>query len=149
MENLLYRGVNKSQDAKDDGKIYPKGASVKVVARHDGRIKYDGTFFYGPCVLNTARAQQIDSGLYDGAGISTSRSERTARHFATSGNTEDGFVYVIDASRLTEEGVVSFEFSNPEHPHEREVTLILRSKECLPPSLIVEKYEISINGERT
>lgn len=149
MEKLLYHGVNKVKDSKNGGRIYPKGATTKIVARHDGKIKADGKFFYGPCDSNTARAQQIDGSPYDPCAISTTYSKRVARNFATSGNTEDGFIYVIDASRLTEEGITAHKFSDPEHPREQEVTLVLNSHEFIPPSLIVEKYEIQSDWKWT
>ena len=142
MAKLLYHGVNNSMDGKNGGVIRPKGSTSKVVAKYDGKIKADGKFSYGPCELNTARSQQIDGNPYDPRAISTSYSETVARHFATSGNIEDGFVYVIDADRLVKEGVTALEFSDPEHPHEKEVTLILQSHEFIPPSLVIRKYEV-------
>jgi len=145
----LYRGVNKTLDSKNGGNLLPKGKTVKVVPLHDGKIKYDGTFVAGACESNTTRAKQIDNGLYDGCGISTSRSEDIAINFATSGNMEDGFVYVIDENKLIQEGVNPYEFSNPENPHEEEVTLIEKSGGALPHSIILEKYEVSSDGKRT
>jgi hypothetical protein len=97
MTKLLYHGVNKVMDAENGAVIRPAGLISRVVAKYDGKIKADGKFSCGPSELNTARAQQIEGGLYGAHAVSTSYCESVARHFATSGNTEDGFVYVIDA----------------------------------------------------
>lgn len=129
-------------DAKNQGEIRPKGSTSKVVAKRDGQIRRDEKFTRDYSEANAARAQQIDGSPYDPKAISTSISEVVAKHFATSGNTEDGFIYVIDAERLAEEGIVAFDFANPEHPHEQEVTLVLQSHSCIPPALIVKKYEV-------
>lgn len=142
MSKLLYHGVNKTMDAKNQGEIRPKGTKSKVVAKHDGKIRHDGKFTYGYSEENAARAQQIDGSPYDPRAISTSTSETIAKHFATSGNTEDGFIYVIDAERLETEGILAYEFNDPEHPHEKEVTLVLKSHSCIPAALIVKKYEV-------
>ena len=148
MKRILYHGVNKIDDLKNGGKIYPKGSTTKVMAFYDGKIKHDGKYLLGPSTSNTARAAQSDNPPYDNSGISTSRSEYVAIHFATSGSTEDGFVYVIDETRLLEEGVTPVELPNPEFEKEREVTLVMKSKKHLPLSLIIEKYEVNSAGKR-
>jgi hypothetical protein len=145
---LLYRGINKADDEKNGGKLIPKGKATKVVPLLDGRWKFDGKFRYGPCQTNTARAQQIDSGLYGGSGISTSRSETVAVKFATSGFIEEGFVYVIDENLLESLGVTAHEFDDPVEPHEREVTLIEKSGSALPCEAIVGKYAVNSDGKR-
>lgn len=142
MSKLLYRGVCKAMDAQNQGRIIANGSTYLVTAKYDGKIKYDGTFTCGPSANNTARAQQLDGSPYDPSAVSTSTSEDVAKHFATSENTEDGFVYVIDASKLAEAGILSFEFSDPEHPHEKEVTLVLSVQDSIPSDLIVRKYEV-------
>jgi hypothetical protein len=76
---MLYRGINKQADEANAGRLLPKGTSVEVVPKVDGKWKFDGKFRCGPCESNTARAHQIESGLYGGCGISTSRSERLLR----------------------------------------------------------------------
>lgn len=144
----LYRGICKSDDEKNNGKVLSKGSVKAVAALADGHIKADGTFVAGPCISNTARAHQIESGLYGAAGISTSRDERVAIKFATSNYTESGYVYVIDASRLAAEDVSSLEFPDPVEPAEQEVTLILHDAEYLPSCVIIEKYEVNCEGLR-
>lgn len=139
---LLYRGVCKVMDAQNQGRILAKGSTSQVRVKHDGIIKYDGKFAYGPSTVNTARAQQINGSPYDPSAVSTSTSEDVAKRFATTGNTEDGFVYVIDASKLATVGILPLEFPDPEHPHENEVTLVLSLQDSIPPDLIIRKYEV-------
>lgn len=145
---MLYRGINKEADEANAGRVLPKGNSVEVVPKIDGRWKLDGTFKLGHCESNTARAHQIGSGLYGGCGISTSHSEAIAIRFATTGNTEEGYVYVIDEELLESESVVAYEFPNPLHPDHQEVTLIEKSGGSLPESVIVEKYAVGSDGKR-
>lgn len=153
---MLYRGVNKVDDEKNCGRLLPKGSLVKVAAKADGKIKADGTFFAGPCESNTARAHQIESGLYGGCGISTSRSEKMAIHFATTRQSEDGceyneegYVYVIDETSLSSANVATHEFPDPLYPHEQEVTLIVKSGGALPECLIIQKFSVGSDGNRT
>lgn len=145
---VLYRGVNKILDEQNGGFLLPLGSVVEVTPLRDGRIHRDGRFRRVPCESNTARAHQIDTGLYGGCGVSTSRSEDRAIFFATSGRTENGFVYVIDESRLAEVNVSAYEFSDPIYPHEQEVTLIERSGGALPQSIILDKYEVDHTGQK-
>lgn len=145
---MLYRGVNKLDDEKNGGRLLPKGNVATVVPLLDGKWRLDGSFRYGPCEANTARAHQIDSGLYGGSGISTSRSEETAIHFATSGRTEEGYVYVIDEASLQSANVAAHEFADPLHPHEVEVTLIEKSGLALPACVVHEKYAVTSEGKK-
>lgn len=145
---MLYRGINKQADEENGGRLSPKGNLVEVIPQADGKWKLDGTFKCGPCKSNTARAHQIESGLYGGCGISTSRSEEIAIRFATIERSEDGYVYVIDEELLETAGVIAYEFPDPLNPHEMEVTLIERSGGSLPESVIVEKYAVGSDGNR-
>ncbi len=146
---MLYRGVSKVEDERNKGRLVPKGTTPEVVLRYDGSATYDGTYLHGPSVHNTARAHHIDTGRYDGSGISATRSEMQAIKFATTGGLEDGFVYVIDETKLEAAGVSAVEFSDPLHPHEQEVTLIERSGNALPDGIVVEKYAVDSSGKRT
>ncbi|MBF5037893.1 hypothetical protein INP77_00160 [Methylophilus sp. 13] len=142
MNKLLYRGVSKELDHENDGRLVAKGTNSMVVAKHDGLITYGDNFKYGPCFENTVRAQQMDTKPYSPRAISTSTSAAIAKNFATAGNTTDGFIYVINAERLGEFGVVAITLANPKVPAEKEVTLILGELEFIPQGLIVEKYEV-------
>lgn len=146
---VLYRGINQQADEANGGHLVPKGTSVEVVPKADGKWKHDGKFKRGSCESNTARAHQIESGLYGGCGISTSRSELIAIRFATSEYMENGYVYVIDEELFGAHNVAAYEFSDPLNPHEQEVTLIENTGSFLPEAVIVEKYAVSSDGKRT
>jgi hypothetical protein len=152
---MLYRGINKIDDEKNGGRVIPKGKLVQVAAKADGNIKADGTFFAGPCEINTARAHQVKSGLYDGCGISTSRSEDVAVHFATTRQVDgcefrvDGYVYVINEALLSSANVAAHELPDPLYPHEQEVTLIVNSVDALPDCLIIQKFFVDSDGNKT
>lgn len=146
---LLYRGVSKKMDSALNGKLIPKGDSSEVTARYDGKIKYDGTFTYGMSENNAARAQQIESGLYDNCFISTTKNEKMAILFATNKFTEPGFVYVLDSSLFSTHHVRSKEFPDPLYPSEMEISI--RDVNCgpIPNSVIISKYEVDIKGIKT
>ncbi|HEY6644108.1 hypothetical protein [Povalibacter sp.] len=145
---MLYRGVDELADLANKGRLLPKGNVLAVVPRYDGKTRHDGKFTYGPSQSNTARAQHVDSGLYGGCGISTTRSEERAVFFATAGYMQDGYVYVIDESRLSTASISFQEFADPQYPHEQEVTLIEQTGGAIPDSVIVEKYAVQTDGVR-
>ena len=126
----------------------PKGNILKVIPLIDGKWRFDGTLKHGPCESNTARTHQIYSGLYNGCGISTSRCEKTAIFFATSGYLVEGYIYVIDETLLISTNVSPYEFDDSKNPHEKEVTLIEKSGGALPEHIILEKYEVTREGKR-
>lgn len=147
---FLYRGVNKVMDASNAGLIRPAGSSMYAEFTADTtKITADSTHFtIGLTLDNTARAQQIEGGLFDAAGVSTTRCLNQAVKFATFGGFEDGFVYVLNEAKLEELGVVMKEFIDPEHPHEHEVTLLIPDLQPVPEEAIVEKIEI-LDGRPT
>ena len=139
----LYRGVSKIDDEKNNGKILPKGDVKKVTMRcGDHGVRYDGKFTYGSSITNTARSHQVNSGMHNGCGISTTRDKKIAEYFATSGGIEDGFVYIINEIKLADYSILQYEFIDAENPHEKEVTLIIENGEPLPHGVIIEKYEV-------
>ncbi len=146
--SMLYRGVSKRKDSSLKGQLIPSGQRSEVAGRHDGRINYDGKFNYGQSENNAARAQQIETGLYGGCFISTTKDEKEAILFATCKFTEPGWVYVIDSSLFENYGVESIEFADPLYPDEKEVSI--RSADCgpIPLDVVVDKYEVDSYGNR-
>lgn len=139
----LYRGVSFSVDSENGGKVLAKGSEREVTMKiGDKGVKIDGKFQVGSAVNNTARAHQLESGMHGGCGISTTRSFEEAKKFATSGGMEDGYVYEIDEVLLSEYGIETFEFSDPDYPHEQEVTLIPKNCNELPSEVIIGKQEV-------
>lgn len=145
---MLYRGVNKILDNKNCGRLSPTGTSTEVIPLLDGKWKIDGRFNIGASESNTARAHQIDTGLYGGCGISTTRSEERAIFFATSGHTEDGYIYIINEKILKNFNINCYEFRDPLNSHEKEVTLIEKNGGALPECTIIEKYEVNSDGKK-
>lgn len=145
---MLFRGVDEMTDQQNEGRLLPKGRNVEVLARYDGKLRHDGKIKHGSCQINTARAHQVESGLYEGCGVSTTRKEDRAVFFATSGNMVDGYVYVIEEELLAQANILAHEFEDPEYPHEFEVTLIEQSGGAIPDIVIVDKYAVSADGTR-
>ena len=142
----LYRGVSKIDDERNNDKIFPKGDAKKVTMRYgDHGVRHDGKFTHGSSITNTARSHQINSGMHNGCGVSTTRDKKIAEYFATSGGIEGGFVYIISEIKLADYGILQYEFVDAENSHEKEVTLIMGNSESLPNEVIMEKYEISVS----
>jgi len=145
---LLYRGVSKRMDSMLNGELKPKGSKSEVTALHDGKIRYDDTFTHGETEDNAARAQHIETGLYDNCFVSTTKDEKMAALFATNKHTEPGWVYVINSSIFMKHNIVSKEFPDPLYPDEIEVSI--RAADCgnIPSGVVVEKYEVDSDGKR-
>ena len=146
--SFLYRGVSNRKNTALSGLLLPNGNKSKIVPLHDGKIKYDGTFTHGESEDNAARAQQIETSLYDGCFISTTKKASLAVIFATSNFSEEGWVYVLDSNLFEKYGIVSKEFPDPIYPEEYEVSI--RASDCgaIPPQVIVEKYEVDSSGNK-
>lgn len=140
---MLYRGEDLKAHHERDGQILPKGSTVEVVPRFDGSWRFDGTFVCGPSEANAARAQQIESGKWDSCFVSTSRSWDRAKHFATSGNFDEGVIYWIDESLFAQYGVVLQEFCDPLYPHEQEVSIRAADGGPIPLGVVVKVEFVS------
>nr|WP_295446522.1 hypothetical protein [uncultured Thiodictyon sp.] len=135
-------------DQAQGGLIKPRGNKKEVMARHDNKITYDGRITYGESEDNAARAHHIETGLYGGCFVSTTRSESRAICFATSDYKEDGWVYVLAPDLFGAHGVTSKEYPDPLYPDEQEVSI--RAEDCgvIPPGVIANKYEVTADGSR-
>ena len=140
----LYRGVSKVDDQNHNGRLFPKGNIQKVTMKcGDKGLKFDGKFTHGPSKNNTARSHQVESGMHEGCCISTTRCKDTAEYFATSGNLEDGFVYILDEELLDKYNIIQQEFIDAENPHEHEVTLMAEGGGEITTDVILDKYEVN------
>jgi hypothetical protein len=135
---MLYRGECKATHDANNGRILPQNmhGEKEVVARYDGRIRADGRFTYGPTEANRVAAHQIETGLYGGCSVSTTRSYDEAKRFALYGD-DQGVVYWIDDDKFELHGVVAIEPENPEIPSEEEVTIRAADGGAIPAELIV------------
>jgi hypothetical protein len=145
---LLYRGVSVALDSAQFGELPPKGASNVATPLFDGNATHNGHLTHGPSEPNAVRAHHIDTGLYGGCYVSLTRSEARAAYFATTAGLEDGWVYVLDEALFQGLGVVAYEFPDPLHPHELEVTV--RSADCgaIPQGVVIAKFRVNADGSR-
>lgn len=135
---MLYRGECRAVHDSNNGKIFPKNMNgeKEVVARMDGRIRYDGRFTCGPTEANRVAAHQIETGLYGGCSVSTTRSHDEAKRFALYAD-DQGVIYWIDDNKFEAHGVLAIEPENPEIPSEQEVTIRAGDGGEIPAALIV------------
>lgn len=135
---MLYRGECRSTHDENGGRILPSNmyGAKEVVARYDGKICYDGRFTYGPSEKNRVEAHQIETGLYEGCSVSTTRSREEAERFALYGD-DRGVIYWIDESKFEQFGVVSFELENAAIPCEQEVTIRAQDGGEIPAGVVV------------
>lgn len=139
----LYRGVSKSMDDINEGKLSPKGSESSVTIKVGYKDqKVDGTWVVGLSEENAVRAHQLESGRYNGCLVSTTRDLKIARDFATSGNIEEGYIYVICEDKLNEFGVISYENHYPENSHELEVSLRAADNGDLPLGIVTDKFPV-------
>lgn len=139
--NFLYRGVNEMLDRENGGRLKPRGSRIEVIFSYDGHARHDGRVVYGLSEMNTVEAHHIESGLYDGCFISTSRSRAAAERFARHGN-GPGWLYVIDEAQLTQHNVIARERPDPLHPGEQEVSLRAHDGGELPLGIVIKKVWI-------
>ncbi|WP_339484179.1 hypothetical protein [Pseudomonas sivasensis] len=135
---MLYRGECKAVHDSHNGRIFPKNMNgeKEVVPRLDGSICLGGRFTLGPTEANRVAAHQIETGLYGGCSVSTTRSHNEAKKFALYGD-DQGVVYWIDDQQFQAYGVVAITPDDPEIPDEQEVTIRAADGGEIPAELIV------------
>lgn len=135
---MLFRGECKAVHDANKGKIFPKNmhGEKEVVARMDGCIRMDGRFTFGPTEANRVTAHQIDTGLYDGCSVSTTRSYDEAKRFALYAD-DQGVVYWLDEEKFELHGVVAITPEDPQISSEQEVTIRAADGGEIPTELIV------------
>ena len=137
---MLYRGVSLAIHTESAGTIKVNGDQGEIIPLHDGKARYDGTFTYGASEENAVNAQQIETGTWGSAFISTTRGKKTAEYFAThdrDGNTVPGVVYWIDDTLFEQHGLVAIESQQPKYPEEREVSIRPSSGRIIPSEVII------------
>jgi len=137
---MLYRGVSLAIHTESAGMIKVNGDQGEVTPLYDGKACYDGTFTYGSSADNAVNAQQIETGTWGSAFISTTRDKETAEYFAThdrEGNKVPGVVYWIDDTLFERYGVVAIESKQPKYPEEREISIRPGSGRMIPSEVII------------
>jgi hypothetical protein len=144
----LYRGVNVQLDEKNKGKLRPKGCESKAVLKisntSEKALKFDikNPWVLGNSEINSQRLHQLDVESERWAWLSFSKDKKTAIHFATSGNTEAGYVYMVDERKFGDHGVVKLEKKYPENAHESEVSIRAHDNSDLPDEIVVSKESV-------
>ena len=137
---MLYRGVSLAIHTESAGMIKVNGDQGEVTPLYDCKACYDGTFTYGSSAENAVNAQQIETGTWGSAFISTTRDKETAEYFAThdrEGNKVPGVVYWIDDTLFERYGVVAIESKQPKYPEEREISIRPGSGRIISSEVIV------------
>ncbi|TNB80126.1 hypothetical protein FHJ31_22180 [Pseudomonas sp. Fig-3] len=135
---MLYRGECRAVHDSNNGKIFPKNLNgeKEVVERMDGQFSLDGRFTLGPTEANRVAAHQIETGLYGGCSVSTTRSHDEAKRFALYADNQ-GVIYWIDDSEFESHGVLAIEPENPDIAKEQEVTIRAADGGEIPAALVV------------
>ena len=135
---MLYRGECRSTHHSNNGKIFPKNVNgeKEVVAVLDGNFCLDGRFSLGPTEENRVAAHHIETGMYGGCSVSTTRCYDEAKKFALAGD-DHGVIYSIDDDNFEQFGVVAIAPENPGTPDEQEVTIRASDGGAIPAELIV------------
>lgn len=139
---FLYRGVSEELDLENGGRLRPHGSRIEVAFRHNNWARHDGRVTYGRSEANAVEAHRLESGLYDGCFISSSRSRTTAERYARGGISSRGWLYVIDEELLAQYHVVAHEQSTPLHAGEEEVSLRAHDGGDLPLGIVIEKRRV-------
>ncbi|BBH35407.1 MULTISPECIES: hypothetical protein [unclassified Pseudomonas] len=136
---MLYRGVSLTTHTASAGLIKVSGEKTTVTPKYDGKARHDGTFTYGDSIENAVNAQQIETGTWGSAFISTTRNKETAEFFAThdrEGNVVPGVVYWIDDALFDRYGVIAMESEQPKFPEEQEVSIRPEAGVTIPSEVV-------------
>ncbi|KUM54037.1 MULTISPECIES: hypothetical protein [Rheinheimera] len=139
----LYRGVSAELDALNQGILKPYGNTVSssVDFGQEGAAFRAG-YTWGESLENGVLAHQVDSGMKNLGFISTSTSFEVARHFATRGNTCDGYMYTLDVEKFQGAGVKIVESEHSPYPDENEISIYAEDGGCIPDIVILTKQFI-------
>ena len=145
---FLYRGVNKELHKMYDGKLVPKGRQFRSHLYPSKYLFPSDRLIIGESEQNAAINHQ--TGGQSDAGISTTPIFERAKYYATHINesvTTDGYVYVIDRSKLdkfkVEQEIVSELVEFPRYPEDEEVILVAKDRGNLPIAIVVETREVA------
>ena len=151
---FLYRGVNKELHKQNKGELRPKGDKFTHEFYPSDHLYCSRNIFPGECEQNAVVAHQFaelrTEQEFRSAGISTTPIPQRAKYYATHINesiTTDGYVYVIDRSKLGKFGVkqevVSELVEFPRCPEDEEVILVAKNRGDLPIKIVVETREVA------
>ncbi len=151
---FLYRGVNKELHKENDGKLKVKGDKFTHMFYPSDHLYPSRSIFVGECEQNAVVTHQFaelrTEQEFRSAGISTTPILERAKYYAThisDSVTTDGYVYVIDRSKLdkleVEQKIVSELVEFPRKPEDEEVILVAKNRGDLPTEIVVETIEVA------
>lgn len=141
----LYRGVSESKLKEDDWLLKPKGHVKKDCIKYDEGFKYDQVF-YGSHEINALRKHQSElKNNEQYCYLSFSRDIDIARKFATSGNIENGYIYVVEESTLSNFNIECFDLESKSESHEQEVSLRTENCNPIPEECIIRIIKASVS----
>jgi len=151
---FLYRGVNKELHKENKGELRPKGDKFTHIFCPSDHLYPSRSIFAGECEQNAVVTHQFVELMteqgFRSAGISTTPIFERAKYYATHINesvTTDGYVYVIDRSKLdkfeVEQKIVSKLVEFPSKPEDEEVILVAKNRGVLPTEIVVETIEVA------
>lgn len=151
---FLYRGVNKELHKENKGELRPKGDKFTHMFYPSDHLYPSRSIFAGECEQNAVVTHQFaelrTEQEFRSAGISTTPIFKRAKYYATHTNdsvTTDGYVYVIDRSKLGKSGVeqkiVSELVEFPRVPVDEEVILVTKDRGVLPTGIVIETIEVA------
>jgi hypothetical protein len=153
--NFLYRGVSKELHKKNNGRLIPKGDKFTHMFYPSNHLYPSRSIFPGECEQNAVvthqSAELMAEQRFRSAGISTTPIFERAKYYAThiydDSVTTDGYVYIIDRSKLDkfdiEEKIVSEVVESPQIPEDNEVILVSKDRGTLPTEIIIETLEVA------
>lgn len=145
---LLYRGVNKELYKENKGELRPKGKQFRSHLYPSKYLFPSDRLIIGESAQNAAINHQ--TGGQSDAGISATPIFERAKYYATHINesvTTDGYVYVIDRSKLdkfeVEQQIVSELVEFPRCPEDEEVILVAKDRGNLPIGIVVKTRKVA------
>ncbi|MFY8300868.1 hypothetical protein AAEU28_19040 [Pseudoalteromonas sp. SS15] len=138
----LYRGVSKTIDELNNGRLVPKSDVINAVpCAGEDAVQAGAGFECGEGDLNSCIFHQYDSSNYKFAWVSTSKSFEIAKSFAKHGG-NIGYVYTLDTTLFEDSGVIAKDLNFKFFPIEQEISIREKNGNAIPSSVIIDKVEV-------
>lgn len=161
-KKYLYRGVSKSQYAKESKGLEPKKVGPfiyvfscgEIIDSGNGRVFSCGDgILCGENIENAILRHQIDQKAgFPTSGISTTPHYARAKFYATHNYTTSGYVLIIDREVLIINGITEYIVSEyvakPSVPEDDEIILVAKDGGILPISIILDEIFFSHTSSR-
>lgn len=154
LPEFLFRGVGKTRDERNGGKLRPKNADEPAetvfdrsgsVFRTRGEDPVDAGAVRSETLINTILKHQLRRQGYPSSFVSTTPSQENAEKYALHAD-DEGVVYKIKVACLTDAGVKAYEVEDyvpvPTVPEDQEVVLRASDGGTLPEEIITERIPV-------